>query len=65
MCLGVRVESIMHLRVGMEKKAHLRVWTEQKMRLGAGAVQRMQTFVPTRAYSDFWVDNVIKKKDEE
>ena len=55
----------MHLRVGMEKKAHLRVWTEQKIRLGAVAVQRMRTFVPTRAYSDFWVDNVIKKKDEE
>lgn len=45
MCLGVGVESTMHL--------------------GAGAVQRMRTFVPTRAYSDFGVDNVIKKKDEE
>lgn len=55
----------MHLSAGMEKKAHLRVWTEQKMRLGAGEVQRMRTFVSTRAYSDFWVDNVIKKKDEE
>ena len=50
---------------GAEWKMCLGVGVESTMHLGAGAVQRMRTFVPTRAYSDFGVDNVIKKKDEE